>query len=571
MIEYVIDLLNTSSISCLGMDEDALKSYSDIKNMLIESYKGKVIYRSRLCSRSTRLAKPEINGQGNLCSNCLSLLASIPFLIKTEYQPNSQQDIEDYINGVEKVEIVYNDEYVYPTNQRSRRKRKKKFNVKTEYMSDEENGEVIDDTDNDADFVVDSYYGNEVDDDFVDDGVSKEEIDDIVKEERQFTRSKVKDEPNLKVSKSKKKKSTNLLSEGKEEKIYSCTKCDDQFHKKKALENHMKNTHAEIRCVKVGCEELFVDNMDMSMKSHVKTFHNDDTDLQIRCSKCDDMSTSFTDYKKHESSHKVKTKYQSERFKVAKTCELCGKSFSSVKIWNNHCAKAHKNYKCDECNKVFPTKYAYLDHLSAVHLNEAKYVCSVCGRAYRWRSKRMLCEKTHKGEYYFACPVCGKQFQHKHKLEHHYVVHTGEKPFSCPICPFKCNRRDNLNLHTRKVHAVTLTQAEQMTGKSAKVEATQLSLLPRSEIRPDASKAAAKIKAEGTDSSLPSPPTMKAAPMLTPAQMAAAVRIPTAAQQLTSEISADPASRTLTAEEIVKMDDQDIIQFVIKTNNAQTT
>ena len=137
---------------------------------------------------------------------------------------------------------------------------------------------------------------------------------------------------------------------------------------------------------------------------------------------------------------------------------------------------------------------------------------------------------------------------------------SGEKPWHCPLCPFRCNRRDNLNLHTKKVHKTSLTDAEQATGKSAKAEVTQLSLLPRSEIKP--SNFQTKIKAESSDTSLPTPPPMKAAPMLTPAQMAAAVRIPTAAQQLTSDITADPTTRTLTAEEIVKMDDQDIAQFV---------
>ena len=50
--------------------------------------------------------------------------------------------------------------------------------------------------------------------------------------------------------------------------------------------------------------------------------------------------------------------------------------------------------------------------------------------------------------------------------------------------------------------------------------------------------------------------------------MAAAVRIPTAAQQLTSETTVEETTRTLTAGEIVKMDDQDILRFVIKTNDT---
>merc|ERR1712200_136754 len=181
------------------------------------------------------------------------------------------------------------------------------------------------------------------------------------------------------------------------------------------------------------------------------------------------------------------------------------------------------------------------------------------------RNKRLLCEKKHKGEYYYACPVCGKQFRVKQMLENHYVVHTGEKPWHCPICTFKCNRRDNLNLHTRKVHKTTLTEAEKLTGKSAKAEATQLSLLPKSEIKPDYK---TKVKLEPVNKQKEITTTLKAAPMLTPAQMVAAVRIPTAAQQLTSETTSDETTRTLTAGEIVKMDDQDILRFVIKTNDT---
>lgn len=47
-------------------------------------------------------------------------------------------------------------------------------------------------------------------------------------------------------------------------------------------------------------------------------------------------------------------------------------------------------------------------------------------------------------------------------------VHTGEKPFMCSICNLRCSRLDNLNLHCKKAHGVSIKEAEKMTGVSCR-------------------------------------------------------------------------------------------------------
>ena len=45
----------------------------------------------------------------------------------------------------------------------------------------------------------------------------------------------------------------------------------------------------------------------------------------------------------------------------------------------------------------------------------------------------------------------------------------GEKPFLCPLCSYRCSRMDNLNIHTKKSHGLSVHEAEQQTGVSARM------------------------------------------------------------------------------------------------------
>ncbi len=47
----------------------------------------------------------------------------------------------------------------------------------------------------------------------------------------------------------------------------------------------------------------------------------------------------------------------------------------------------------------------------------------------------------------FGCEVCGKAFKQKIHLQRHAMTHTGEKPYKCRWCDKACSRKDNLWQH----------------------------------------------------------------------------------------------------------------------------
>uniref|UniRef100_A0A672ZGI0 C2H2-type domain-containing protein n=1 Tax=Sphaeramia orbicularis TaxID=375764 RepID=A0A672ZGI0_9TELE len=72
---------------------------------------------------------------------------------------------------------------------------------------------------------------------------------------------------------------------------------------------------------------------------------------------------------------------------------------------------------------------------------EKLYDCSVCSKAFCWKSHLEIHMTSHTGEKRFKCSLCLKCFRQKGNLKRHMRVHTGEKPFNCSVCQkrFTCN------------------------------------------------------------------------------------------------------------------------------------
>ena len=104
------------------------------------------------------------------------------------------------------------------------------------------------------------------------------------------------------------------------------------------------------------------------------------------------------------------------------SCELCGKTFPSIRAYKRHVIQSHeedinRDLKCQRCNE----KYASLETLN-------KHLC-----------KR---EKV-------PCPKCGKYYPRK-GLTKHMLIHS-EKNLKCELCEYKTSDKDHLTFH-KKIH-----------------------------------------------------------------------------------------------------------------------
>ena len=253
-----------------------------------------------------------------------------------------------------------------------------------------------------------------------------------------------------------------------------CIVCDLKFSRENILVSHYLQDHPQIeleasksyhKCPQEGCFVVFKHLLGKKMLDHLKKSHSinsqeikEEKEKNTHCTYCAKVFNTPGALRKH---------LQNTHEAPVVPCHICGTFIKGTTNLNVHLRVTHGNikYKCPEpgCTVEAKNKDHLKDHIAAIHRNEPRYICSICGTRYKYRSKWKYCEDKHKGKFLHQCDLCDKKFNDKRKFRIHQRVHTGEKPYMCPICNIRMARLDNLNAHTKKSHGVTWREAEKMT------------------------------------------------------------------------------------------------------------
>ncbi|XP_056388374.1 oocyte zinc finger protein XlCOF8.4-like [Hyla sarda] len=201
------------------------------------------------------------------------------------------------------------------------------------------------------------------------------------------------------------------VSGRKRGKIFTCSKCGEQFLTKVSLSTH-------------------------------KIIHRNEK--RFSCSECWKCFGKKTDFVKHLRTHTGVKPF---------LCSECGKSFSvkATLVEHQRCHTGEKPFSCAECGRCFAMKSNLLRH-QRIHTGLKPFSCPECGKSFSQKTDLERHLRIHTGEKPFPCLECGKCFNHKSDLERHLRIHTGEKPFSCPDCGKCFNRKSNLCEH-QKTHS----------------------------------------------------------------------------------------------------------------------
>lgn len=131
-------------------------------------------------------------------------------------------------------------------------------------------------------------------------------------------------------------------------------------------------------------------------------------------------------------------------------CKICPETRMTKPLMLRHVATNHENkYSCDICNKLFPSKMSFSNHVKKAHPSKSS-VCKICNYTFDLYSEFKNHSKTKCGSP-IQCPNCHALFKSTKNLNKHIKSHKREGLF-CDICGKLFKSQTNLNSHIKNFH-----------------------------------------------------------------------------------------------------------------------
>lgn len=111
-----------------------------------------------------------------------------------------------------------------------------------------------------------------------------------------------------------------------------------------------------------------------------------------------------------------------------------------------------RKFVCDECPRAYNTTADLVQHQRSHELGRDPYKCEICGILFKIRSKLNTHMRSHKTPIKGTkeCPVCGKTVLDVKR--HHETVHENVRNHQCESCPKKFYKKSGLERHILTVH-----------------------------------------------------------------------------------------------------------------------
>ncbi|XP_037544421.1 gastrula zinc finger protein XlCGF26.1 [Nematolebias whitei] len=229
---------------------------------------------------------------------------------------------------------------------------------------------------------------------------------------------------------------SNVDSEGKVQKLFSCNNCDKTFTRKTDLKSHLEIHSGEKPFVCDVCGQRFTRKTTLDIHARIHT-----GEKPFGCDFCGQRFTQKSTLITHMRIHTGQKPFE---------CVVCGRGLSRRTHLNKHMRihTGQKPFGCDVCRQRFICKKSLETH-RRIHTGDEPFVCDICGRTFTQQGSLMSHKRIHTGQKPFHCDVCGQMFSRKTNLNTHKRIHTGEKPFGCDVCGQRFNQKPTLVAHKR--------------------------------------------------------------------------------------------------------------------------
>uniref|UniRef100_A0A2M4CZQ3 Putative c2h2-type zn-finger protein n=1 Tax=Anopheles darlingi TaxID=43151 RepID=A0A2M4CZQ3_ANODA len=183
---------------------------------------------------------------------------------------------------------------------------------------------------------------------------------------------------------------------------------------------------------------VLVSNLVGHTRSHTK-------ENLLKCPHCPVQMAHSTNLLRHVNTAHVK--------KIIKSCEPCGKGFTSINAYNSH-MRFHgigAQYQCEICLKMFNRASSRRVHIKRLHFVEWKYECHICQGKFKDAGFLRGHGRVHSTNAPFACSHCPKRFKSSSAKRTHEITHSGID-FPCTLCTKVYRYKSLLSMHYRKCH-----------------------------------------------------------------------------------------------------------------------
>ncbi|XP_017026182.1 zinc finger protein ZFP2 [Drosophila kikkawai] len=167
---------------------------------------------------------------------------------------------------------------------------------------------------------------------------------------------------------------------------------------------------------------------------------NSCTNRNFKCDECERVFVSPDHLAEHRANH------------GAHNCPECGLKCESKEQLGKHMVQGHKRNlrnQCNVCQKVFTMLSTLRDHMR-IHTGEKPFVCNICGKSFTQNANLRQHKLRHSETKSFKCELCPHSFVTKAELASHARTHTGDKPFECEVCSARFTTSCSLAKHKRK-------------------------------------------------------------------------------------------------------------------------
>lgn len=209
-----------------------------------------------------------------------------------------------------------------------------------------------------------------------------------------------------------------------------CTKCSKVFKIKKNFDSHKCTYECKI------CQKSFFRNDNLNQ--HMNYVHGNWKKCELFT--CDCCGKGFK-YKKSLACH------MKQHMEVKPLiCKVCNEGFSVKNTYTQHMLTHAGKVPCKICGKRLKPSAIYY-HMRQAHETSKKFICTVCGAAFKTKGDLNSHFGTHDKKY--QCSVCDKKFSRSYKLKLHFKIHENPRIFECKKCFKVLSRKDTLEMHEK--------------------------------------------------------------------------------------------------------------------------